>query len=71
MLSTERLVGETVGHLQLPQYYVVRYLVNDRPAIAKLAVVQGRLFCLKVRAQRDVEVAGRADTYFAQPSYGT
>ena len=26
----------------------MRYLVNDRPAIAKLAVVQGRLYCLKV-----------------------
>ena len=26
----------------------MRYLVNGRPAIAKLAVVQGRLYCLKV-----------------------
>ena len=31
-------------------YYVVRYEVAGRPAIAKLAVAQQRLYCLRVRA---------------------
>lgn len=59
VLSTEQVAA--VG--RQPAYYMVRYLVNDRPAIAKLAVVQGRLYCLKVRAERDV-TAGTSARFF-------
>ena len=31
-------------------YYLVRYQVGGKPAIAKLAIIQQRLYCLKVKA---------------------
>ena len=34
------------------EYYVVRYQVGAKPAIAKLAVLQQRLYCLRVRAAK-------------------
>ena len=39
-------------------FYEIRYQMSGRPAIAKLAVVQLRLYCLKVRASKVVEPAG-------------
>ena len=44
--------SERTGGLGSTLYYVVRYQVGARPAIAKLAVVQQRLYCIKVRATK-------------------
>ena len=33
-----------------PYYYIVRYRLDARPAIACFTVVQSRLYCLKVKA---------------------
>ena len=43
-------------------YYVVRYEVDGRPAIAKLAVAQQRLYCLRVRAASRSPASGFFET---------
>lgn len=45
--------SERTGGLGGTAYYVVRYELGGRPAIAKLAVVQQRLYCVKVRATEE------------------
>jgi hypothetical protein len=44
-----------------PFYYVVRYLVGFKPAIAKLAIRDGRLYCVKVKSN---EVSERPGVFF-------
>ena len=46
------------GGLGGTAYYVVRYQMGGRPAIAKIAVAQQRLYCIKVRAEKDQAKAG-------------
>lgn len=47
-----------------PFYYVVRYLVGFKPAIAKLAICDGRLYYVKVKTNT---VSGRATVFFNEP----
>mmetsp|Transcript_33207 Transcript_33207/g.87293 ORF Transcript_33207/g.87293 Transcript_33207/m.87293 type:complete len:224 (-) Transcript_33207:231-902(-) len=47
VVSSERVRG-----LGGTSYCLVRYQIGGKPAIAKLAVVQQRLYCLKVRAAK-------------------
>ena len=49
--------SERTGGVGGTAYYVVRYQLGGRPAIAKLAVVQQRLYCIKVRATEE-QLAG-------------
>ena len=49
--------SEGTGGLGGTPYYLIRYQIGGRPAIAKLAVVQQRLYCIKVRAAKE-EKAG-------------
>jgi hypothetical protein len=48
-----------------PFYYVVRYLVGFKPVIAKLAICDGRLYCVKVKTN---EVIERAADFFDEPT---
>jgi hypothetical protein len=45
VVSSERMMAS-----EGTAYYVIRYQVDAKPRIAKLAVVQQRLYCLRVRA---------------------
>ena len=49
--------SEQTGGLGSTSYYVVRYQVGGKPVIAKLAVAQQRLYCIKIRAKEE-EKAG-------------
>ena len=46
-----------------PPYYIVRYVVNFKPVIAKLTIVQDRLYCVKVRATEE-----RSGSFFDEES---
>ena len=46
-------------------YYVVRYQVGNKPAIAKLAVLQNRLYVLRVRAAKPLAAVS---SFFEEPS---
>lgn len=48
-------------------YYVVRYQVGFKPAVAKLAIVQQRLYVLRVRATKPAD----ASAFFADATAGT
>ena len=49
---------ERTGGLGGTSYYVVRYQLGGRPAIAKLSVAQQRLYCIKIRAAKAEERPG-------------
>ena len=72
--------SEKTGGLGGTSYYVIRYQVNNKPAIAKLAVLQQRLYCIRherrsrLKLTFDKESALREDleaiteSYFASAS---
>lgn len=59
VLSAEQVAGSIKGS----SYYVIRYLVGAKPAIAKLAVIQNRLYCIKVKANKKASAS-----FFDEPS---
>ena len=49
--------AEKTGGFGGSSYYVVRYQVGAKPAVAKLAVLQQRLYCCTVRAEKPAKLS--------------